>query len=259
MQRKTPKAPQGRKTTPLPPAPEKVPARQTSQAAAIDLILEGVPKVARSVRVLFVGASQKGKTTFAKRFCAALAARGSCGTLVVFDQKFPDLVQYDGLVVTTLAALHEALLDEQPVVICRAPLTAEDAATAVKECAECGGRAALLVDEITPALKVNPSTGEPVERVWMGPSLTWLCFQGGGLGASFVQLCQLPRMVPGSFVDNATAYVFFGTGGRSLSYSVDDLKLLPREAAATVASLAVGQCCVFFPDRNWSGDVYGPA
>lgn len=215
-----------------------------------------MPKVVRSVRVLLVGASQKGKTTFGKKLCKALAARGSCGTLVIFDQKFPDLVQYDGQVVTSVEGLRKAILDGAPVVVCRAPLTAEEAATAVREAAECGERATLLVDEVVPVLKVNAATGEPMNQVYCGPSLIWLCLQGGGLGASYIQLCQLPKMVPGSFVDNATVYVVFGTGGRSLSYSVDDLRLVPREASATVAGLRVGECCVFFPDRDWDRTVY---
>jgi hypothetical protein len=216
-----------------------------------------VPEVARSVRVLVVGASQNGKTYFARQLCAALAARGSCGSLVVFDQKFPDRAQYAGLAVSDLPALYAALVDCHPAVVCRAPLTAEDAAFAVRNCAEAGTGATLLLDEIQPALKLNRDTGEPIERAWAGPSLIWLCLQGGGLGGSLVQLCQLPRMVPGSFVDNATAVVFFGSGGRSLEYSLD-LKLLPRQAAETVARLARGQCCVFFPDRNWDGLIYGP-
>jgi hypothetical protein len=211
--------------------------------------------VVRSVRVLIVGASQRGKTTFAKKFCGVLTGGGS---LVVFDQKFPDLVQYQGRTVCAVEELREALLESVPSIVCRAPLGAEDAAAAVKDVAECGERVTLLIDEVSPALKVNSSTGEPVERVWAGPSLTWMCLQGGGLGASLVQLCQMPRMVPGSLVDNATAYVFFGTGGRSLSYSVDDLRVLPREAAAVVSGLAVGECCVFFPDRDWNRTVYGP-
>jgi hypothetical protein len=266
MQRQAPSKKGGQEHAKLPqaqgrPAPGAPPqaqgaAAQGTHAQAIDLILEGVPRVARSVRVLLVGASQKGKTTFAKKLCAALAQRGTCGTLVIFDQKFPDLVQYAGQPVTTIAALRKAILEGVPAVVCRAPLTVEEAAAAVREAAECGERATLLLDEIAPGLKVNASTGEPMNQVWCGPSPIWLCLQGGGLGASFIELCQLPKMVPGSFIDNATTYVFFGTGGRSLSYSVDDLKLVPRDAAATVAGLQVGQCCVFFPDRDWDRKTY---
>jgi L-fucose mutarotase/ribose pyranase (RbsD/FucU family) len=230
---------------------------ERGQAEVIGLILDGLPDVVRSVRVLIVGASQRGKTTFARMLCAALASRGHGGSLVVFDQKFPDRAQYEGLEVTTLEGLYASLADHEPVIVCRAPLTAEDGAAAVRAAAETGDAATLLGDEIQPMLRVNRDTGEPVERVWAGSSLVWLCLQGGGLGGSFVQLCQLPRMVPGSLVDNVTATVFFGSGGRSLDYALD-LKLLPREAAPVVARLAVGQCCVFFPDRQWDGETYGP-
>ena len=267
VQRDTSKAPRGRESAPIPPAqrprapgaqaqaPSQTLARGT-QAQAIALLLEGVPRVVRSVRVLIVGASQRGKTTFAKDFCFALG--GARCAMVVFDQKFPDLIQYRGSIASSVGQLRNELVMIAPTVICRAPLTCEDAATAVKDMAECGDRATLLIDEITPALKVNTATGEPVERVWSGPSLVWMCLQGGGLGASLVQLCQMPRMVPGSLVDNATAYVFFGTGGRSLAYSVDDLRIVPREAKDVVAGLAVGECCIFFPDRDWNRTVYGP-
>lgn len=262
MQRKTPTPTKRAKLTTLPPEPApaaraSAPAART-QSHAIEEILVGVPAVARSVRVLIVGASQNGKTYFARRLCAALAARGSCGSLVVCDQKYPDRVQYAGKTVNDLAGLRAAVLDCEPAIVCRAPLAIETAAQAVRDAAECGQSSTLLVDEITPALKVRDDTGEPMERVWSGPSLIWLCLQGGGLGASLVQLCQLPRMVPSSLVDNATAFVFFGTGGRSLDYAID-LKLLPREAAGTVSSLTRGQCVVCFPDRNWDGLIYGPA
>lgn len=211
----------------------------------------------RSVRVPIIGASQRGKTTFAKRLCAELARRGAAGSLVIFDQKYPDRAQYEGRAVATVAELRAALQDAAPVIVCRAPLAADEAAGAVRDVAEYGEPATLLIDEISPALKVNPATGEPMERVWQGPSLLWLCLQGGGLAASLVQLAQLPRMLPGSLLDNATAYVFFGTGGRSLDYA-RELKLLPPAAAARVASLAVGECCIFYPDREWDGVTYGP-
>jgi hypothetical protein len=209
------------------------------------------------VRVLLLGASQKGKTTFAQRLCAALADRGAGGAIVVFDQKFPDLLQYDGQVVTDLQALYNALADHVPAVICRAPLTAEQAATAVRACAETGDRATLLVDEPRPILKINESTGERMERVFVGPSLIWLCEEGGGLGGSYVQLCQMPRLMPESLKTNLTATVSFGLGGGSLEYAVD-MKLLPRAAAETVSRLPVGRCCVFLPDQDWDGLTYGP-
>jgi hypothetical protein len=243
------------------PALSPAPAPATgaaSQADAIDVILAGVPDVVRSVRVLIVGASQNGKTTFARKLCAEMAARGTCGALVVHDQKFPDHAQYEGEEVSDLGALQRAVVDGEPSIVCRRPLSAEDCARVVRDVAECGEAATLLLDEIRPALKVNTATGEPVEQAWQGQSLIWLCLEGGGLAASFIQLCQLPRMVPGSFLDNATVYVFFGTGGRSLTYS-RGLCLLPPEAASVVASLGRGQCCLFFPDREWDGKTYGPA
>ena len=237
---------------------EKTPGKiiHAPQSAAVGKILEGVPRVIRSVRVLVMGASQRGKTTWAQTLCAALGDRDS--HLLVFDQKWPDHAQYAGMQVHTLGELRRAILAHTDRVICRAPLGADEVASAARDLAECGERVTLLADEITPELRVNPSTGEPVERVWAGPALTWLCLQGGGLGASFVQLCQLPRMVPGSLIDQATAYVVFGIGGRSLSYAVDDLRVVPREAKDIVSSLAVGEFCVFFPDQNWDWTIYGP-
>lgn len=266
MQPKTPKNARGRKSAPIPASPpaaasakKAAPAalRHATHTDAIAAILTGYPDVVRSVRVLVVGASQRGKSTFARRLCAALE-RGKSWT-IIHDQKYPDHAQYDGHKVTSIDDLRRALQGGHQTIICRAPITAEEAAAQVRDLAECQERATLLIDEPVPALRTNPATGEPMERVWMGPSLIWLCLQGGGLGASLIQLDQLPKMIPGSLIDQATAIVFFGTGGRSLSYSVDDLHLLPREAAEVVSGLAVGECCVFFPDQNWDHTIYGPS
>jgi hypothetical protein len=63
--------------------------------------------------------------------------------------------------------------------------------------------------------------------------------------------------MPGSALDNATAYVFFGLGGRSLDYSLD-LRLVPKEAASLLTRMNRGECIVLFTDRAWDGIVYGP-
>jgi energy-coupling factor transporter ATP-binding protein EcfA2 len=257
MQPKTPKPAPRTKPSELPSPPPESPARAATQADAAELILDGVPTLQRSVRVLLVGASQRGKSTFARKLAAAMAERG-CGVLVIHDQKFPDRAQYDGALVASLAELRAAVVKGEPIIVCRAPVTAEEAAGVVRDVALHGGAATLLVDEPRPALKVNPGTGEVIEQAWSGPNLLWICIEGGGCGASFVLLCQLPRMIPGSFLDNATCYAFMGTGGRSLSYS-QDLKLVPREAVGVLPGLAVGQLCVFLPDRDWDGRVFGPA
>jgi hypothetical protein len=232
---------------------------QASQEEAVAEIMDGVPEVVRSVRVVIVGASQKGKTTFARKLCSKLAADG---VLVIHDHKFPDHAQYSGVEVFDQQQLRDAVMDADGrvipgVVVCRPGVTAEDAATVVRDLAECGERATLLIDEPVPALKVNPDTGEPMERVWMGPNLTWLCLQGGGLGASIVLLCPLPRVLPASMIDSATAIVFFRTGGRSLTYS-KDYRMLPPEAMPVVSKLAVGQCAMFWAEEDWDGRTFGP-
>jgi hypothetical protein len=184
--------------------------------------------------------------------------RRICDTVVIHDVKNPDQPLYDGKLAHSVAGARRSFAeDAPPFLVCRRGIDAEQAAGIVRDAAEAGERTAFLGDELTPLLRVNPDTLEPVSQVFCGPSLVWLQLQGRGLGASSVILVQLPRQVPGSALDNATAYVFFGLGGRSLDYSLD-LRLIPKQAADVVSSLERGQCCVFFGDRQWNGMVYGP-
>jgi hypothetical protein len=258
VQPRAPKAAQGAKSGPLSPpeirrSPGSSPLGRGSHADAIALVCEGLPDRVRSVRVLVDGASQNGKTTFARALCERLAMGD--GVLVVHDLKFPDRPQYPYPCVSSVGELRRALIRGEPAVTCRPGVAADDAALAVRQCAEAGFSATLLLDEVQPALRVQAQTGEVVERVWAGQNLTWLCLQGGGLGGSLVQLCQVPKMVPGSLLDNLTAVVVFGTGGRSLGYAAD-LGLVPKDAIDVVRVLAVGECCVFLPDRDWNRVVY---
>jgi hypothetical protein len=210
-------------------------------------------------RFVIVGASRKGKSTFTLQLAREMLRRRTCQTMVVHDVKDPERPLYDGALVHSLLDARRALASEDPpdVLVCRPGITAAEAASLVQDLAESKEKAALLIDELTPALRVNTDTLEPVSQVFCGPSLVWLQLQGGGLGASVITLVQLPKQMPGSALDNATAFVFFGTGGRSLDYSLD-LRLVPKEAADLVSQLERGQCCVFFGDRAWNGVVYGP-
>jgi energy-coupling factor transporter ATP-binding protein EcfA2 len=245
----------------IPPTAEGVASgTSATQAEAVAEIIGGVtPGGREGTRVLIVGASRKGKTTFAVSLVGALQAEGIARTILIHDCKYPDHAQYDGRAVTSLAELRRVYLDERPrVIVCRPGVSVEDAAAFVRDVTTLRGESCLLlVDEITPALRVNNDTGEPVSQVWCGPSPLWICLQGGGLGASLVVLAQLPKTVPGSLLDNAV-FVFFGLGGRSLAYSIY-LSLLPRDMATVVKALAPGQFVVLWPDRDWSGVVYGPS
>ena len=236
------------------------PGSSATQGKAAEEIIGGVtPGGREGLRVVIVGASRKGKTTLAVLLVRALQTEGIARTILIHDCKYPDRVQYEGRAVTSLPELRRVYLDERPsVIVCRPGVSVEDAAAFVKDVTTLRGESCLLlVDEITPALRVNVDTGEPVSQVWCGPSPLWICLQGGGLGASLVVLAQLPKTVPGSLLDNAV-FVFFGLGGRSLAYSIY-LSLLPREMASVVKALAPGQFVILWPDRDWSGVVYGPA
>jgi hypothetical protein len=223
----------------------------------VELLVEVTPK-GEGVRVLDLGASGKGKTYFAVLAVKELQARGLCSTAVILDIKDPERPQYEGKLVHSIAEAQRALVLERPdFLVCRPGITAEEASQLVQTAAESGEKVAFFGDEMMPLLRVNKDTGEPVPQVFAGPALTWLQLQGRGLGASSFLLVNLPRLVPGSALDNATAYVTFGMGGRSLEYSLD-LRLIPRAAANVVARLERGQCCVFFPDREWDGVTYGP-
>ena len=183
---------------------------------------------------------------------------GICSTAVIHDVKDPQTPQYKGRQVHSVEEAHQVIVEESPdFVICRPPMTGEDAAGVVREAAEAGEHFAFLGDELTPLLRVNQDTLEPVPRVFCGPSLVWLQLQGRGPGASSIILLQLPSHMPGSALDNTTAGIYFGLGGRSLDYSLD-LRLVPKEAAALLAKMERGECIVVFSDRAWDGVIYGP-
>lgn len=187
-----------------------------------------------------------------------MLTRGMCDIEIVHDIKDPHRAQYEGMGVHSVAEAHALVAQSFPrAIVCRPGISGEEAAELVKDIAEAGTPALFVGDELTPLLKVNEDTGEPINQVFAGPSLVWLQLQGRGPRASSLILLQLPKSVPGSALDNATAMVFFGTGGRSLAYSLD-LRLIPKEAAEVVSRLERGQCCVFFADREWDGVVYGP-
>ena len=259
-QRKVP----GRAPAPraLPPA-ERAPARASSQRrgsqdAAIALVLDSIPH-GEGGRIIPLGASGKGKTYFGVRLVKELQRRRLCSTAVILDLKDPERPQYEGKLVHSLVEAQHAFAEDSPppFLVCRPGVTAQDAASLVQDAAECGEHCAFFADELTPCLRVNEDTLEPQKQIFAGPSLVWLQLQGRGLGASSIILVQLPSHVPSSALDNATAYPCFGMGGRSLAYSLD-LRIVPKEAAGVVAKLERGQLCVFFPDREWDGIVYGP-
>lgn len=220
-------------------------------------MLEGAAERREGKRILLLGATRKGKTTFAKKLIRGMLAEQVCSVALIHDQKLPDRPQYDGALVTSADDARAAILERETDIVCRAGVTVEDAAAIVRELVEAGVPAALMLDEMMPALKVNADTLEPMPRVWAGPTPVWLLLQGGGLGASLVQLVQVPQTLPTSLVDNADAYVCFNLGGRSLQY-IADLAIVPRDAIPVVTRLAPGEFCLFFPDREWDRSVYGP-
>lgn len=260
--RKKSKITRGRKLAPVllereAASPRATPQGRHTQSAAIALILDATPK-GEGTRVIVAGASGKGKTYFTVQFVREMQRRHVCSTAVIHDVKDPQRPLYEGKLVRSIAEARRQLVENPPpFLVCRPGIDAEQAASLVKDLAESGEKAALLIDEMTPALRVNEDTGEPQNRIFCGPSPIWLQLQGRGLGASSIILVQLPSQVPSSALDNASAYVFFGLGGRSLDYSLD-LRLMPKDAGNIVSKLERGQCCVFFSDREWDGLIYGP-
>jgi len=262
VQRSKSKVSQRKAVAAVPRAPESATPRTPGeehrpQSAAIDLIIDATP-AGEGMRILDLGASGKGKTFFALRAVKELQRRRMCSTAIILDLKDPERPQYDGELVHSIDEARRVLLEEQPpFLVCRPGIAADEAAQLAQDAAEAGEKVAFFADEMMPVLRLNKDTGEPTAQVFAGPALTWLQLQGRGLGATSFLLVNLPRLVPGSALDNATAYVCFGMGGRSLEYSLD-LRLIPRQAASIVAKLERGECCVFFPDREWDGIIYGP-
>jgi hypothetical protein len=262
MSRKKPQAQGGRKLPQVlregsPAAASPATITRGSQSAAIETILEACPE-GEGTRIIVAGASGKGKTFFAVRLIREMQRRRLSGTAVIHDVKDPERPLYEGKLVHTVDQARRAVLEAAPdFLVCRPGIGADEAAGLVRDLCEAGEPATLLIDEMSPALRVNEDTGEPCNQIFAGGNLVWLQLQARGLRGSSVILVQLPRQVPTCALDNAVAYVFFGVGGRSLEYS-KELRLVPKEAADLVAKLERGQCCVFFADREWDRTVYGP-
>ncbi len=243
--------------------PQKAEARPAgqprgTQSAAIALALDAVPE-GEGGRFVIGGASGKGKTWFTVKFVEEMQRRHICSTAVIHDVKDPERPQYKGKLVHSMTEARRAIVEDAPAfIVCRPGIGGDDAASLVRDAAESGEHFAFLGDELTPLLRVNQDTLEPTPRVFAGPALVWLQLQGRGPGASSIILLQLPSHMPGSALDNATAYIFFGLGGRSLDYSLD-LRLIPKEAAMLLTRMERGECIVLFTDRAWDGVIYGPA
>jgi hypothetical protein len=239
-------------------APAGPPAQSRgTQSAAIALALDAVPK-GEGGRFVIGGASGKGKTWFTVKFIHEMQRRRICTTAIIHDVKDPERPQYEGKIVHSVHDAQRILVEDPPdFLICRPGISGDEAAGLVRDAAEAGEHFAFLGDELTPLLRVNQDTLEPTPRVFCGSALVWLQLQGRGPGASSIILLQLPSHMPGSALDNATAYIFFGLGGRSLDYSLD-LRLVPKQAADLLTKMERGQCIVCFSDRPWDGIIYGP-
>jgi energy-coupling factor transporter ATP-binding protein EcfA2 len=233
---------------------EKTPSGNT-QTQAIDLILKDASETGEGERIIILGASRKGKTTFAKLLSRAVLDKGIAQRLLIHDQKFPDQAQYEGAKVSHESSLRQAYLQAQSIVL-REPLPAETAAHLAREAVEAKIKTCVFIDEGAFALKKNDDE-EPIDRAWQGPDLAWMQCQGGACGVSSITLWQMPKQAPGSAIDNARIFVVFALGGRSLAYA-KDLRIIPPEALETVIALGVGEFCVFLGDREWDQKVYGP-
>jgi hypothetical protein len=263
LQRKAPPAPRRPKQPRLPratePAAPGAPAKsRKSQADAIRLLLDGAAERGEGKRILLLGATRKGKTTFAKKLIVAMLEQGVCHVALIHDLKYPDHAQYTGPEAHDVAKLRELVLLGHKQIVCRHGLSIEDVASVQREMVENKIRVAVLADETMPCLKVNEETAEPMNRIWAGPTPVWTLLQGGGLGASWIHLVQIPQTLPTSLVDSAEAYVFFALGGRSLRFAYGELRLLPQEAVEPVSIQAPGECALFIPDAEWDHVTYGP-
>ena len=239
----------------------QAPQHRGTQAAAITLALDAIPKgpdgKPEGGRYLIIGASGKGKTHLAIKLVRELVRRNLCKTTVVLDLKDPERPQYEGAITHSVDEARVILAEESPeFLICRAGINGEEAATLVKDSAEARTKMYFFGDELTPLLKAKDD-GEPIAQSFLGPSLVWLQLQGRGLGAGSVILVNLVKNVPGSALDNCTAYIVFGTGGRSLN-SLIDYSIIPRHAIPIVSKLPRGECGVFFTEEDWNGVIYGP-
>jgi hypothetical protein len=247
----------------LPPPPEKrfsgpFGTRYGTQGQALAALTADAGDEGK--RIVVFGASRKGKTTFVRELASDFLAHGIAERLIVHDQKFLAGTQYkiqgDPALATSSAELQHQFL-RSPIIIAKAPVDAEDCARLIREGAETAGiRSCLILDEGAYALKHNDE-GEPIRQTWEGPNLTWLQLQGGAGGSSSISLWQMPVHCPSSALDNASAFVAFGLGGRSLAYT-RDLRIIPADAVDVVTCLGVGQLCLFWPDREWDRTIYGP-
>jgi len=259
MQRKTPEVQASAKLARVPTQGEGLegqpPTKRGTHEAAIEQLIEPM-RNGEGQRLCFIGASRKGKTAFAIKLARAMQAEGLAKSIIIVDHKWADKQQYEGTAVTSLAQLRQAYIAGSPTIVCRPGCSVEDAASLVKDAALMKReRCVLIIDEMMPALRVNEDTGEVQDQIWSGPSPLWICLQGGGLGASIIQLVQLPKQVPTSLLDQAQAFVVFACGGRTRRYALR-LELFERDVALAAKTYQPGELALMWTDQDWDGVTY---
>ena len=226
---------------------------------ALGAILADPKASGEGTRIITLAATRKGKTAFNRKLVRSLLDWAVAERALIHDLKFPGRAQYIGVTVESAEHLRASFALHRSLVAIQHPeepsqITAEELATLAREATDAGIKTLCVFDEGDFALKKNDE-GEPIERVWQGPNLAWLQLQGGAAGASTLCSFQMLRKAPSSCVDSACVFVVGCLGGRSLAY-VRDLRIIPPEALETVTTLAPGEFCLFFADREWDHAVY---
>lgn len=198
----------------------------------------------KGIRLTVYGITGKGKTTGVNDLLKYIREEGLIDVVVVHDVKFRDAKQYEGDVIhegtdlyteahapssfPAAAVLRKRDLDHMPSV--------DRAARVVLEMADDRIRAMLVVDEFARAIE------EDVQGGFRKGSVNRIACEGYGLGASLIAMKQLPQFMPPE-VRTQSDLVIFGVAGDGLTHLVDE-RAIPREMAARVASLQVGQFMV---------------
>lgn len=240
------------------PRVQAAPSRGLARAShekAIALLLADARATGEGTRIIGFAATRKGKTAFTRKLVAAMLSDGIAERAIVHDVKYPDRQQYDGFPTYSVRSMAN-LLQENEIFVAREEdaVAAEICANVARTAVGVGIKTVVVLDEGAFALARNDE-GEPIERRWAGPDLAWLQLQGGAAGASTVSLWQMLRQAPGSAVDSASAFFVGNLGGRSLAYA-KDYRIIPPEALDTITTLAPGEICLFFADREWDRTIY---
>lgn len=223
-----------------------------TRAQALDLIFATAVDLGEGMRTGALGAPRFGKTYHLQEIVAEAIARGHVRLALIHDNKRPE-AQYRGIVTPRTDLVPPLPPGERAIVFHGGPNypMPEVEPIALRALALGRQRVAclLLVDELYQALKSG--------QHWKGPSFGEAVREGSSKLVSTAWTTQAPQCLPRECQDMTETIAIFQLQGRSLSYTIEMLRL-PREAASVIPRLQRGEFVLWTNTAGCDLTIYGP-